>query len=163
MSGDRVQTRLPAPGLKDMTAKIVDAAVGVLVERRDGARWVLITRRMMDRVYGGYWEFPGGKVEDGETAAQCLVREFREELGLRIEVEAALPTVEHTYAHGRVRLHPFYCRRAAADPGNPEALQEPRDLQVMEHRWVLAGQLGGFAFPEANAGLIEMLVSGRVQ
>ena len=144
-----------------MAAKIVDAAVGVLVEQREGARWVLIARRTMDRVYGGYWEFPGGKIEAGETAGQCLVREFGEELGLMVEVEAALPTVEHTYTHGRVRLHPFYCRRVAADQQNPRTLPEPQDLQVMEHRWVLAEQLRGFAFPEANAGLIEMLVSTR--
>lgn len=56
------------------------------------------------------WEFPGGKLHPGESAAACLVREVEEELGVVIEVLRALPPCEHRYPDFAVRLHPFVCR-----------------------------------------------------
>lgn len=82
----------------------VDVAVAVLV-RPDGA--VLLARRPRTKVYAGYWEFPGGKIEPGEAASQALAREVREELAA--EVEEAYPWMTHvfSYPHATVRLH-FY-------------------------------------------------------
>lgn len=88
----------------------VDVAVGVLVQRdargREGC--FLLTSRPHGKVYAGYWEFPGGKVEPGETVEQALRRELREELG--ITIGAALPwQVELVdYPHALVRLH--FCK-----------------------------------------------------
>nr|MBA3477679.1 NUDIX domain-containing protein [Lautropia sp.] len=81
---------------------ITEVAVGV-VFRDDGA--VLIGQRLQGKPYAGWWEFPGGKFEPGEDAAQALVRELDEELG--IEVLASRPWVvrEHVYQHAHVRLH----------------------------------------------------------
>jgi len=81
---------------------ITEVAVGV-VFRDDGA--VLIGQRLQGKPYAGWWEFPGGKFEPGEDAAQALVRELDEELG--IEVLASGPWVvrEHVYQHAHVRLH----------------------------------------------------------
>src|SRR5512145_145077 len=67
----------------------------------------LLAQRPPDKIWAGYWEFPGGKIEGGETPYHALVRELREELG--IEVQTAYPWVtrEFTYPHARVRLHFF--------------------------------------------------------
>jgi 8-oxo-dGTP diphosphatase len=83
----------------------VDVAVGVLVDR-DGR--FLLTSRPDGKVYAGYWEFPGGKLERGETVAQALRRELHEELG--IDIGAAQPwKIELVdYEHARVRLH--FCK-----------------------------------------------------
>ena len=88
----------------------VEVAVGVLVERdadgREGR--FLLTSRPTGKVYAGYWEFPGGKLEPAETVEQALQRELHEELGIRIG--AALPwRIELVdYEHARVRLH--FCK-----------------------------------------------------
>jgi 8-oxo-dGTP diphosphatase len=81
---------------------IVQVAVGVLV-RADGA--VLLADRPAGKPYAGYWEFPGGKIEAGETVEAALARELHEELG--IDIGASVPWVvfEHDYPHAYVRLH----------------------------------------------------------
>ena len=83
---------------------IVEVAAAV-IQRADGA--FLLAQRPKGKVYAGYWEFPGGKVEPGEPAARALGRELHEELG--IEVERAHPWITRvfTYPHATVRLH-FY-------------------------------------------------------
>ena len=83
----------------------VDVAVGVLI---DGAGDFLLTSRPDGKVYAGYWEFPGGKLEAGESVEQALRRELHEELG--IEIGAAEPwKIElMDYPHARVRLH--FCK-----------------------------------------------------
>lgn len=128
---------------------VIEVAIGVVVEQRSGLPWVLIARRRQELVLGGYWEFPGGKIECGETATQCLVREFIEELGVTVRVDRPLLRIEHEYDHGRVRLRPYYCTRASGQPQN---------LGVAEHRWVLASQLNQFQFPPANRDLVKRLV-----
>lgn len=84
--------------------KIVEVAAAVL-QKPDGL--FLLAQRPADKIWAGYWEFPGGKIEPGETAQHALVRELREELG--IEVQTAYPwlTREFTYPHATVRLHFF--------------------------------------------------------
>jgi 8-oxo-dGTP diphosphatase len=84
--------------------KIIDVAAAV-IERPDGS--FLLGQRAADTFYPGYWEFPGGKVESGETPHQALVRELHEEL--EIEVLRATPWIvrEHVYEHAHVRLHFF--------------------------------------------------------
>jgi 8-oxo-dGTP diphosphatase len=83
----------------------VEVAVGVLIDR-DGQ--FLLTSRPQGKVYEGYWEFPGGKLEVGETVEQALRRELQEELGITI-ASATLWKVEvMDYPHARVRLH--FCK-----------------------------------------------------
>lgn len=129
---------------------MISVAIGILVERLGDRDQVLITRRLQGAVLGGYWEFPGGKLEVGETPGQCLAREFVEELGLEIEVGQALPTIEHQYPHGRVKLHPFMCTRRSG---------EPRPIGVAEHKWVRADELDRYPFPPANEQLVAHLKS----
>ena len=83
----------------------VDVAVGVLIQA-DGS--FLLTSRPEGKVFAGYWEFPGGKLEAGETVAQALKRELFEELGIHIGEVHAWKIEVMDYPHARVRLH--FCK-----------------------------------------------------
>ena len=88
----------------------VDVAVGVLIERNSQGREgrFLLTTRPAGKVYAGFWEFPGGKVEAGETVEQALKRELFEELGIEIGAAHAWKIEIMDYPHARVRLH--FCK-----------------------------------------------------
>ena len=83
----------------------VDVAVGVLIDSEDR---FLLTSRPHGKVYAGYWEFPGGKVEAGESIEQALRRELHEELGITIGAAEAWQIELMDYPHARVRLH--FCK-----------------------------------------------------
>ena len=83
----------------------VDVAVGVLI---DGRGRFLLTSRPAGKVYAGYWEFPGGKLEAGETVEQALRRELQEELGITIGPAQPWKIELVDYEHARVRLH--FCK-----------------------------------------------------
>ena len=83
----------------------VDVAVGVLI---DGDGRFLLTSRPPGKVYAGYWEFPGGKVEAGESIEQALRRELQEELGITIGAAQPWQVTLMDYPHARVRLH--FCK-----------------------------------------------------
>jgi 8-oxo-dGTP diphosphatase len=87
--------------------RIVEVAAAVLLRDGAGAQEFLLARRPEGKVYAGYWEFPGGKVEPGETMHQALLRELQEELG--ITITAAWPWIcrEFDYPHAKVRLKFF--------------------------------------------------------
>ena len=83
----------------------VDVAVGVLIDAQGS---FLLTSRPEGKVYAGYWEFPGGKLEAGETVEQALRRELHEELGITIGAVQPWKTAMHDYPHALVRLH--FCK-----------------------------------------------------
>ena len=85
-------------------AKIVEVAAAVL-QREDGS--FLLAQRPPNKIWAGYWEFPGGKIEPGETPYQALVRELREELGIEITTAYAWLTRVFSYPHATVRIHFF--------------------------------------------------------
>jgi len=84
---------------------IVDVAVGVLI---DAAGRFLLTSRPAGKVYAGWWEFPGGKVERGESVVAALARELHEEIGIDIVDAVPWQVTRMDYAHARVRLH--FCK-----------------------------------------------------
>ncbi|MFG6458800.1 NUDIX domain-containing protein [Roseateles sp. BYS96W] len=88
----------------------VEVAVGVLVERDAAGREgrFLLTSRPEGKVYAGYWEFPGGKLEAGESVEQALARELREEIGIEIGAAHPWQTLVMDYPHARVRLN--FCK-----------------------------------------------------
>jgi 8-oxo-dGTP diphosphatase len=95
----------------------VEVAVAILI-RMDGC--VLLARRPADKVYAGYWEFPGGKVESGESVRDALVREIREELAIEVERVHPWITQVYDYPHATVRLH-FH--RVLAWRGEPHPVE----------------------------------------
>jgi A/G-specific adenine glycosylase len=122
-------------------------AVGVV---EDGDR-MLITRRPPSGLLGGLWEFPGGKVRDGETAEQACQREIAEEVSLSVEVGDFVGRVRHAYTHFKVEMDVFRCRYA----GGEIELNGPTDF-----RWVVHEELEEYAFPRANHKFIPLLRDG---
>ena len=97
---------------------------------------------------GGLWEFPGGKVTDGETPEEACRREIREEVNLEVEVGERVARVKHAYTHLRVEIEVFECRYA----GGEVRLNGPTD-----HRWILLEETTRYAFPKANHKFIKLL------
>jgi mutator protein MutT len=109
---------------------------------------VLVGRRPPGAKLAGLWEFPGGKVEAGETPRQAAFRECLEETGLEVEVAGPLSETVQTYKHGSVILHFFAC--APRDP-----VQPPR----APFHWHERRRLGELDFPEGNRQIIQLLTS----
>jgi mutator protein MutT len=128
----------------DCATEFTDVGIGLV--RRHGE--FLVRRRPEGTVYAGYWEFPGGKCEPGETPAQTTARECREETGLDVVVGRLRRVIEHRYPHGLVRLFFFDC-------GPADATAEP--AADSGSRWVPAAQLLNLRFPEANDPLLDEL------
>lgn len=123
----------------------IDVSAGILVR----AGRVLACRRRADQSHAGQWEFPGGKREAGETAAECLRRELREELGIEAVIGRLLWQSVHTYP-GRppVALAFFRVDRFAG---------EARNLVFADIRWAAAGELAELDFLAADRELIARL------
>ncbi len=104
-----------------------EVAAGVLLRNDE----VLIGRRPQDGLLAGLWEFPGGTKEPDETLAQCLQREWQEELGVVVEVGRFLGNFEHAYTHFRVTVSAYICRLRA---GEPAALEHTEIVWAHLHR-----------------------------
>ena len=128
----------------------VQVAVGIIT---DAAGAILITRRPNHAHQGGLWEFPGGKVEAGETVTAALRRELYEELGIRVQVAEPLLHIRHAYPDKTVLLEVW---RVTAYQGEPHG----REGQPLT--WVLPARLADFAFPAADTPIIEVLTGRRV-
>ena len=124
--------------------------VGVVL---NAAGEVLIDQRLEEGLLGGMWEFPGGKQEQGETIETCIARELKEELGIAVTVGAELITVDHAYSHKKLRFVVHLCSWTSG---------EPQPLASQQVRWVDPDRLGDFAFPAANARIIDALL-GRLK
>jgi A/G-specific adenine glycosylase len=124
-----------------------NVAAGVIWNDADQ---VLIAHRPAKGLLGGLWEFPGGKQESGESLTECLVRELREELAIRVEVGDLLAVVKHAFTHFRITLHAFECRYL---DGPPQA------LQCADWRWVSLDDLDQFAFGRTDRRVIDVLRS----
>ena len=120
--------------------------VGVVL---NAAGEVLIDQRLEEGLLGGMWEFPGGKQEQGETIETCIARELKEELGIAVTVGSELITVDHAYSHKKLRFVVHLCDWVSG---------EPQPLASQQVRWVRPDQLKEFAFPAANARIIEALL-----
>lgn len=121
----------------------VHVAVGVII---NGHGEILISRRHTDSHQGGLWEFPGGKVETGESVVEALQRELREELGIEIHASRSLLEVRHDYADKQVLLDVWlidqYSGQAVGREGQPLC-------------WCAPAELVGYDFPAANQPIVE--------
>jgi 8-oxo-dGTP diphosphatase len=131
---------------------VIEVAAALI---RDAAGRYLITQRRRGSHLAGRWEFPGGKVEAGETAAACLRRELIEELTATFAVGELVETVRWEYPDRTVILHFFACRLEAGAIA-------PGEAQAME--WVEPERLADYDFPPADRELIQRLrVRGGIE
>lgn len=128
-----------------MNTPKVDVVVGILV---NADRQILIAKRPNGRHLSGFWEFPGGKLEAGETLEDALTRELQEEIGVIVEACKFLTLVEHHYPEKTVFLSVYI---VSEFQGIPESL-ERQDI-----RWVTLEELDDYIFPPANQPIIESL------
>jgi mutator protein MutT len=122
----------------------IRVAAGVIL--RDGR--YLITRREAGTHLEGFWEFPGGRCEAGESLEDCLRRELYEELGVEIADPVLFQTIRHEYKERKVELHFFRC---SIQKG------EARPLGCSDLRWATVEELTNYEFPPADRSLIQAL------
>ena len=115
---------------------------------------VFIQQRLADDIWGGLWEFPGGRLEDAEAAEDAVVREYLEETGINIAVCGRITTVTHFYTRYKVVLHCFSCRLA-------DELCTIRLEAAQQYRWVLPEELAQYAFPAGHRKLLDYLAADR--
>lgn len=136
--------RMPAPS----SSAPVDVVCAV-IRRQDGR--ILVAQRPAGKHLAGFWEFPGGKIDPGETPEAALHRELEEELGCAVDIEATGPLVLHAYDWGSIRLHPFLCRLASRSPAP----------QAHEHSaldWIFQKNLSGLSLAPADVPVVKWLV-----
>lgn len=117
---------------------------------RNASGEVLLTRRHADSHQGGLWEFPGGKVEAGESLSAALRRELLEELALTVGSHAPLLEVRHDYGDKCVVLDVHVVTAFSGEPS-------PQEGQPM--RWVPLAELENYAFPAANTPIVQALLA----
>ncbi|MDM0011444.1 NUDIX domain-containing protein [Variovorax sp. J22P168] len=133
--------------------KHTEVAVGILI-RADGA--LLLSTRPEGKPYAGYWEFPGGKLEAGETVEQALRRELHEELGIEIGAAEVWKVTEHDYPHALVRLHWCKVRAWRGEFEMREGQQMCWQQLPLEVTPVLPGALPVLAWMAEERGLAAL-------
>ncbi|ATB32656.1 (deoxy)nucleoside triphosphate pyrophosphohydrolase [Melittangium boletus] len=123
--------------------------VGAMLHNAEGR--YLITQRPPKATLPLLWEFPGGRVEEGEGDEQALAREIREEMGVEVEVlEQALHT-QHEYPSYDIDFRVYRCRLVS-----PES--DIHHLRVHDHRWVSLDEMADYRFPDADAKTLAKLL-----
>jgi len=120
--------------------------IAIAVVRHEGR--VLIGQRPPGVPLAGLWEFPGGKLQPGETPAEAARRECQEETGLEVTVVGLLAVQQHEYDYGRLELHFLAC-----------APRDDRPVPQTPFQFVPLSDLGKYEFPAANLDLIQQLLS----
>ncbi len=120
--------------------------VAAAVIGRDGK--FLLAKRSSKGLLGGMWEFPGGKIDTGETLEECLMREIREELAVEIRVGEPFGVYEHAYTHFRIRLHAFLCVLKCG---------EPSPIVAAELAWVSSADLGHYPMGKVDRQIARKL------
>ena len=128
------------------TKKYRCIGVGVVWDR--DCQRILIDRRLPEGELAGYWEFPGGKIEKHETAADCIKRELQEEPAIDVEVGDPLITVDFEYETLRVSLIVHHCTHISG---------EPQAIACSEIRWVTVDELDTYQLPAANYQIVQAL------
>ncbi len=141
--GVAAQRPVPSPPKSSTSLQV---AVGLLISNEK----IFIQKRPPGGLMPGLWEFPGGKVRAGETPEDALVREFLEELEVRVGDLRKISVIRHNYTSFRVDLHAYTCRLAGRG-------QRPVLRTATAGRWVTRDEINRFPFPAANQKLIRML------
>lgn len=123
--------------------------VGAMVEKAGGR--YLITQRKPTQTLPLLWEFPGGRVQEGEADERALARELKEDLGIFVQVGTQAMHVHHAYPNYDIDFRVFNCKLAS-----PE--EDISHLRVHDHRWVTLAEMSQYKFPDADARTIEKLL-----
>ncbi len=129
-----------------MQSVIVTAAI---IKHNDK---ILIAQRKENVNQALKWEFPGGKLEPGESPEQCLIREIREELGLNIEVMKIFDVISHSYEDRHIILLCYLCRFTGGSA---------QTLDCRDFRWVEPSKLHSYDFAEADWPIVSSLQKGK--
>jgi A/G-specific adenine glycosylase len=127
--------------------KVPHYTVTAAVLQQDGK--ILLAKRPSKGLLGGMWEFPGGKVEKGESLEACLAREIQEELGVEIQVGEPFGIYRHAYTHFRITLHAFLCELIEG---------ELRPVEAAGLAWVVPAELGNYPM-----GKVDRQIARRLQ
>ena len=133
-----------------MSLELPHKRIGVAVIWNQSGQ-ILIDKRKLEGTMGGLWEFPGGKIEAGETVVDCIVREIREELAIDITVGEHLMSIEHTYPTFQMTLIVHHCQYIGGIP---------QPIASDEIRWVNISDLVNYQFPAANMAIINAIGLG---
>ncbi len=117
---------------------------------KEGGRY-LITQRPATASLPLLWEFPGGRVEEGETNQEALARELKDEMNIEIEVGDQAIHLQHAYPHYDIEFRVFHCRLKQAGA-------QIQNLRVRDHRWVTLAEMGSYRFPDADSRTLEKLL-----
>jgi 8-oxo-dGTP diphosphatase len=133
-----------------MNRKKVPVAVALIIEDNK----ILISKRKSNQNFANYWEFPGGKIESGESGEAAVVREISEELGIKIEVKSLYKKIIYDYGEKIVELYFYLCSKISG---------EIQCLEVADFKWQEIHKLEAKLFPKANQKLIEYLKHSYTQ
>ncbi|MDF1795127.1 MAG: 8-oxo-dGTP diphosphatase MutT [Coxiellaceae bacterium] len=125
--------------------QLIQVAVGVII---GSEQQVLMTQRPDDKDYAGFWEFPGGKIEAGESPYQALCREFKEEVAITVDSAKPLITLQHQYINYAVELHVLVVSQYSGE-------LKPLENQAMQ--WVALAEIDTVRVLEANHKIIQAL------
>ena len=131
-----------------MTLKNIEVVAAIIQGEGEREGQFLISQRMKESALGHCWEFPGGKVEPGETLEQCAIRECQEEIDVAVEPIRLVKDVTFEYPHGKFLLHFMLCRLVSGTP---------KPIFCRDVKWVRADELKNYEFPAADVEVIEQL------
>ena len=117
--------------------------VTALIWREDS---FYIQRRSEDKMLGGLWEFPGGKVENGETLEMALLRELKEECNFNARILKKATSIEHQYSHYSITMHCYYCEE-----------KDDKIVSITNSNWIKKDQINQYSFPKANHKIFNFL------
>ena len=123
---------------------VYHVAVGIIWKKDQ----ILISKRKDSGLLAGLWEFPGGKVKQGENGTTCVVREALEELNVRIISETHIKQIKHTYSHFSIILDAYRCIYVGG---------APRAIDCADFRWIYPSEIWRFAFPSASHKLFDKI------
>lgn len=141
------QNAVEAYPVKSRKKPVPTVQVGAAVTWKD-AQTFLIAKRNQEEMLGGLWEFPGGKLEEGETLEECVARELKEELGIQVEVGERLVRVRHTYSHFKLVMDVYHCHWKG---------DEPKALDCADFRWVSRKECDALPFSKADLKVLNVI------